>query len=98
MSRRWVTVLLMLAVVVIVGAGFLVGSGGGTDAAAAEQVALQGHRPWATSLVTPGPAGERVLFGLQAGLGAGVLATCLWLLRRRSRAARTAAPIVKPRR
>lgn len=83
MNRRWFEILLLLAVVAMVAAGALMAAGPGTDAAAVEHVEAQGYRPWAASLLTPGSAGmERVLFGLQAALGAAVLAGCYTALRR----------------
>lgn len=90
MRRYGVNLALVVAIVVIVGAAFVVAGGsefGGSDGAATDAITTGSpqYQPWFSSLWAPEVQVESGLFALQAALGAGVLGFILGSLRERGR-------------
>lgn len=91
-ENRWVTPVLLLALVVLFAVSFFAAPSpsegeeafGGTDAAVTAQLEEAGHKPWFSPIFEPGSGEiESGLFALQAAIGAGVLGYALGNLRGR---------------
>lgn len=101
MRRRLVDLALLAALLVVVGAGLVIGraasaEGGeafvGTDAVASDVISAGGHQPWFAPLFQPSSGEvESGLFAVQAALGGGLFGYCVGRLhaRRRQEAAIT---------
>lgn len=85
-NRKWVTPLLLAAIVVIFIASLIIGgmrtagqdeSFVGTDSAATEAAEQAGAEPWFKPLFEPAGEVESGLFAIQAAIGSGIIFYCL---------------------
>ena len=94
-NSRWVTIVIVLALVVMFCISFALGSGkasegeegfAGTDSVVVEIMEQDGAKPWCSPIWEPGSGEiESGLFAMQAALGAGVVGFVFGNLRGRSK-------------